>query len=142
MVKRSICKIVLAITLMSGSAFAKEAEPFECLAKNIYFEARGEPMSGKIAVAMVTLSRVESSRWPGTICEVVWQPKQFSWTHDGLSDKPKQAAAWTEAKYAANIALDLHKVKSSTHYHNLTVWPRWADVENLDGFINNHMFYE
>ena len=53
-----------------------------CLACNLYFEARGEEKTGIVAVAMVTLNRVNSFEYPNSICKVVWQKWQFSWTRD------------------------------------------------------------
>lgn len=134
------------LILLSFNVYAEEMKPvgndLTCLAKNIYFEARGEPMAGKIAVAMITLNRVKSKRWPNTICGVTWQPKQFSWTWDGLSDSPTDLTSWEEAKYIASVALKIHKVKDSTHYHNLNVFPKWADSNKYTGYIENHMFYK
>ncbi|HIE75488.1 MAG TPA: cell wall hydrolase, partial [Gammaproteobacteria bacterium] len=51
-----------------------------CLALNIYHEARGESHDGQVAVAAVTLNRMQSASYPDTVCGVVWQPHQFSWT--------------------------------------------------------------
>ncbi len=123
-----------------GSVLAME--PIDCLAKNIYFEARGESLAGMVAVATVTLNRVESRKWPNTICNVVYQPHQFSWTKDGLSDIPNDAAAWAEANYAANIAIDLFRIKNSTHYHNNTVAPKWAFKLEYTSYIGKHLFYK
>ena len=50
------------------------------LSKNIYFEARGEPIKGQIAVAQVVLNRLDSDDYPSNICQIVYQPNQFSWT--------------------------------------------------------------
>ena len=65
-----------------------------CLALNVYFEARSEPIAGKIAVAEVTLNRVASQDYPNTICEVVLQENQngcsFSWWCDKKSDVPAE----------------------------------------------------
>ena len=60
-----------------------------CLAIAMYYEARNQPIDGQLAVAQVIMNRVESPRYPDTVCEVVWQPKQFSFTHDGLPERPK-----------------------------------------------------
>ena len=74
---------------------ADREKQHECLAKNIYFEARNEPFVGQFAVALVTLNRVHDSAFPNTICDVVYEgihtargfPKrdrcQFSWDCDG-----------------------------------------------------------
>jgi len=112
-----------------------------CLAKNIYFEARSESLAGKIAVAMVVLNRVSNPKWPSTICEVIWQKYQFSWTNDGLSDNPKNMSAWEDAQYIAKLSIELYKVKDSTHYHTVEVWPNWADGTKINTLINKHIFY-
>ena len=69
---------ILSIAMMAPPQVDKEQH--KCLAMNIYHEARSESMQGQIAVAQVTLNRVEHDKWPSTICEVVYEPKQFSWT--------------------------------------------------------------
>ena len=76
-----------------------------CLALNVYFEARSEPINAQFAVAEVTMNRVNSDAYPDTVCEVVWQRKQFSWTHDGKSDNPKDGHAWRVALAVAKSTL-------------------------------------
>ena len=120
----------------------QSADPFQCLAQNIYFEARGEGLAGRIAVAIVTLNRVADTKYPNTICEVVWQPYQFSWTKDGLSDTPIYDSAWADSKYAADIALDLIRIKDATHYHKHTIFPKWAPSLEYEGYIEKHLFYK
>ena len=89
-----------AYALIPASAKSEEAEVI-CLAKNIYFEARGEEREGRYAVALVTLRRVEHNRFPNTVCEVVYQRNQFSWYWDGASDEPRDEEAWKEAQLVA-----------------------------------------
>lgn len=81
---------------------AKDKE-VRCLALNIYHEARGEPHDGQLAVAYVTMNRVASPRYPDSVCEVVWQHRQFSWTHDKYSDIPSNGRAWAKALRIANF---------------------------------------
>ena len=88
-----------------------------CGAQNVYFESQGEPGLGMVAVSQVVLNRVEDKRWPATICEVVWQNKQFSWTHDGKSDRiplgsTYQRRLWMKSVYMFLIA---HTAVSYTH---------------------------
>jgi len=90
--------IVAALCLATGIA---QADDIECLAKNIYFEARNQPYEGQLAVALVTMNRVYNSKFPDTVCEVVYQPKQFSWYWDGLSDIPREGEAWANSIYLA-----------------------------------------
>jgi spore germination cell wall hydrolase CwlJ-like protein len=116
-----------------------------CLALNIYHEARSESDEGKFAVAQVTLNRVRSPRYPGRICEVVWQHRQFSWTHDGRPDRPHNLEAWKEALWVANMTYDfnsLSMVGLATHYHAVYVRPSWATVYRRVRRIGKHIFYE
>lgn len=117
-----------------------------CLALNIYHEARSEPIDGQVAVAVVTLNRVASNRYPNDICGVVWQNKQFSWTHDGKSDTPKDKAAWNLAKTLAEATLDDPEgVTSLTgdvlHYHADYTTPFWARNKQPVAHIGSHIFY-
>ena len=78
-----------------------------CLALNIYFEARNQPVMGQIGVSMVVLNRVNSTDYPDNVCDVIYQGKhskitgmpfrhkcQFSWYCDGLTDTPKDVDAY------------------------------------------------
>lgn len=122
-------------------------EEIECLAMNIYFESRGEAVLGQQAVAWVTLNRVNSERYPDTICEVVWQPSQFSWTHDGRSDTPHELEAWNRAQVIAemvyyqyyNAAMD--PTSGSTMFHGAHINPYWSSSYNRVVRIDNHIFY-
>ena len=118
----------------------------ECLAMAIFFEARDQPVDGQKHVAEVIMNRVEDTRFPDTICDVVWQKKQFSFTHDGLSDNiDKHHTEKTSAKVARLIAKEViehgHTHTTSTHYHNTKVSPFWIDQKTRDGQIGDHIFY-
>lgn len=73
------------------------------LACNIYFEAHTEGYKGMLAVATVTMNRVGSPHYPDTVREVVWAWKQFSWTHDGKVDIPKNRGHWRTAQKIAQM---------------------------------------
>jgi spore germination cell wall hydrolase CwlJ-like protein len=118
-----------------------------CGAQNIYFEAAAEPIEGMIAIADVTINRKESTRWPDSICNVVWQNKQFSWTHDGKSDdipleSPYQIQLWSKVVYMFVIALldEEDYSKCGTHYHNKYIEPWWSDKMDVTIIIGNHKF--
>jgi N-acetylmuramoyl-L-alanine amidase len=117
-----------------------------CLALNIYFEARSEPLLGQYAVAEVTLNRVASPDFPDTICEVVWERRQFSWTHDGKSDKPKNKDAWATALEVSTTMLDLTMEieivgPDVLFYHSTSVNPYWAASFDERMAIGTHKFY-
>lgn len=115
----------------------------QCLALAIYFEARGEPLEGQIAVAEVIYNRVVDTRYPDDVCSVVYQRKQFSWTHDGKSDVPKNTLVWEEIKELASQVMrgDLFDGHGATHYHSVDVKPYWTDGLTYVGQYGNHIFY-
>jgi spore germination cell wall hydrolase CwlJ-like protein len=134
----------------------------KCLTDNIYFESRSESFAGQIAVAHVVMNRVNDSRFPNTICEVIKQgphytnsagesyPKknwcQFSWYCDGLSDNiPKRHKKWYNhvAKTAQLVYDGSYKdiTEGATHYHADYVHPRWAKVYTKTTTIDTHIFY-
>ena len=125
----------------------------QCLAENIYFEARGEPLKGQYAVAEVTLNRTRTEHFPHTICSVVhemrWDPSRrrmvadFSWTELGALS-PDNGPAWKRAMEVANAAYDdLHDpiVPGALFYHSTSVRPGWARTRTAIATIGNHIFY-
>lgn len=125
---------------------SSEAER-ECMALNVYHEARGETILGQIGVAQVTLNRVELGRFPDTICGVVWQSSQFSWTNDGISDTPSERDAWARAQVVAQIVMETWDASvdltyGADHYHAHSVTPRWGDPEHVTTVIGDHIFYD
>ena len=135
-------------------ASSRSAPEVKCLATAIYFEARGEPEKGRIAVAQVVLNRLKNPAYPDTICGVVYQNKnkrnrcQFSFACDGISDRIRDKAAWAEAQALARRVLNdertlyLASVGAATHYHATYVRPRWARSMNKMEKIGRHIFYK
>ena len=121
-------------------------EDLRCLALNVYFESRGESQVGQEFVAWVTLNRVMDRDFPNNICDVVWQDEQFSWTHDGKSDTPKDKAAWAQAQAITNEVIQAYGVErdpteGATYFHATTVDPHWAKSFERVVRIDNHIFY-
>ena len=129
-----------------------------CLALNIYFEAAVESTAGKLAVAQVTLNRVNSERYPETICGVIYEgphtangfPKrdmcQFSWYCDGKHDNPNEGKAWKVSQNIAEYVLQnpgmLDITDSATHYYaDYIPAPRWAKARDKTVKIDTHIFY-
>lgn len=109
---------------------------FNCLVRNVYYEARGQTLEGQVAVAKVTLNRLKTHA--PTICRVVYQPYQFSWTMKPIT-KGIDKVAWKSAEKAAIIAYNMEGF-NATHYHNFSVKPKWG-LEKV-GVIGNHIFYQ
>ena len=128
----------LLFVLLIGSANAAD---LKCMALNIYHESRGEPVSGQIAVAAVTLNRLKDSRFPDSICKVVYQKKQFSWVGTKHQQTDLMAMANAYAISAMYIR-GLHKdpTNGSIFYHATYVNPGWKYKRTVR--IGNHIFYK
>lgn len=125
-----------------------------CMAVAVYFEARGEPSIGQIAVAQVIRNRIEDPRYPDSACEVVkqgyyWNGNpirnkcQFSFYCDGKSDVPNNKQAWYNALYIAWLSgIVEDKTNNATHYHSVNVFPEWAYNGEITVKISKHIFYK
>lgn len=114
----------------------------ECLAKNIYHESRGGGDKGMIAVAHVTMNRVNSPSFPSTICKVVSQPFQFSWYRH--SPKIKEVGMYTKAKEIASGVLSgkyKDNTKNATFFHSERIKPRWSHKMTQTLRTGGHVFY-
>ena len=141
----------------------------DCLALNMYWEARNQPWDGIVAVGEVTLNRVADSRYPDNICDVVFQGPsklswkgtgelipvrhrcQFSWYCDGKSDKVPDIDddLWFAIVNKASKLIGTYNwgarndiTKGSTHYHADYVYPEWASSKTKIKKIGNHIFYK
>jgi spore germination cell wall hydrolase CwlJ-like protein len=131
---------------------ADRAKQLDCLTRNIYWEAASEPFEGKVAVAQVTINRVESGRFAPDICGVVYQKNvvydkvicQFSWFCDGSSKtRPIYPAHWKESEEVAKKVLlegfRLPSVKNALYFHADYVNPRWGKPQVAK--FGRHIFY-
>ena len=151
------------VSIQQSLTFNEEQFPeVNCMALNIYYETRGSNLADQYAVADVVLNRVEDTRYPNSICEVVYQGEkhasgqmkrnrcQFSWYCDGKSDVPRDKESW---KRAQSIAWDIVQwdnyrgiTEGATHYHAHYVNPRWNksrkgfSITRL-GRIGTHIYY-
>ena len=155
LIRRLSALAFLGILLFTQPAAAESqidiAEEIRCLALNIYFEARGEPDLGKIAVAHVVLNRVDDTRFPKTVCGVVRQGGeqqqlrcQFSWWCDGRSDKPRDNLAWWESwEIAWDVLRGANRdpTRGALWYHADYVSPSWGKVFDRGPKIGQHIFY-
>jgi len=118
-----------------------------CLAENIYYEAGGESLAGKMAVGLVTLNRVNSGKFSKTICGVVHQRTenscQFSWR---CEDKGKPRATTQQWADSMRVAVYLMTTPAfditdgATYFHNHTVKPNWKNLSKTSK-IEHHTFY-
>lgn len=143
-------QLVMANTAVTAEVRNKQ---LDCLARNIYHEAGGEPFEGKVAVAQVTINRANSGQFPSDICKVVYQKNvvyekvlcQFSWYCENASSvKPKNIKAFRESEIVARQVLlenfRLPSLQQALYFHGAQINPKW-NKERV-GQIGNHIFYK
>lgn len=158
---RNMGRIGAAVAVATIAAFSADARAessqsdaqaaIQCLALNIYHEARNEPTDGKLAVGHVVLNRVADRRYPGKVCEVVKQGGtkrrhkcQFSWYCDGLSDRPRDLKAWKESQVLARVVFwgySEDPTDGALWYHADYVNPYWRRSMQEGPKIGRHLFY-
>jgi spore germination cell wall hydrolase CwlJ-like protein len=120
-------------------------EQQNCLATAVYFESKGEPLVGQLAVARVVINRAASGRYPTSWCAVVKQKAQFSFVRGGRFPRIDPAcAAWRKAQAIARIAVANASVTLATDvlwYHADYVAPSWGRRLNRVEKIGAHIFY-
>ena len=147
---------IFLLLLSAKTVLADTSKEIECLAKNIYFEARNQSVRGQIAVGNVTINRVKDSRFPNSVCKVVTQAKkdknnniilnkcQFSWYCDGIKDTMLNNEV-KEFSFKLAKALILGQISdvthNSTHYHSKKVKPYWSSHLSKTVTIEDHHFY-
>jgi spore germination cell wall hydrolase CwlJ-like protein len=118
-------------------------EQGDCLATTVYYESKGEPLSGQLAVAQTIMNRTTSGRFPASVCGVVRQPGQFSFLHHGdMPTPPRESGAWKRAVAIATIARDgLWKqvAPAALFFHARRVSPGWSKVKVAS--LGNHIFF-
>lgn len=129
--------------LVDSYANADLDSELECLAGAIYFESKGEPLDGQLAVAEVVINRTQSGRYPTTLCGVVKQPSQFSFVRGGrIPPIRRDSPEWRKAVAIAHIAVnDLadSPVPKALSFHATRVSPGW-NMKRL-ARVGNHVFY-
>ena len=137
------CPTMEPLNILTPDTYVKE---ITCLATNIYHEARGESIQGQQAVAYVTINRVIDIGFRDTICKVVYQLGQFSWTEDGLSDITNEHLAYDTAYIIAKSVYNNwgqfpDPTQGATYYHADYITPYWASSFTRSVIIDSHIFY-
>jgi len=128
---------------VAAQPLAIDDEELNCLAIGVYYESKGEPLEGQLAVAEVILNRTESGRFPRSVCGVLKQRGQFSFVRGGqLPQPPEGARAWKTALAVAKVAREDmwdSKVSNALYFHARHVSPGWRRARL--GSVGNHIFY-
>ncbi|MEM9500270.1 MAG: cell wall hydrolase [Pseudomonadota bacterium] len=126
-------------------AEAEMTEQMQCLASAVYFESRGEPLAGQLAVASVVINRAEDRRFPASYCGVVYQRAQFSFVKNGRMPQVKtNSAAWARARAIAKIAHNgmwESEAADAVYFHATYVRPKWSRKKTRTAQIDTHIFY-
>ena len=152
--RRHILKFIFLFFLTIVSISANQTLKFKennfkeeehCLAKNIFYEAGNQEIKGKIAVAYVTLNRTKNKKFPKSICNVVYQRNQFSWTiyPHKLEKITKKDRRWKEScRIAKSFRMYQDPSKGSIFFHTKQFTPYWACKRKKTVVIGNHIFYK
>lgn len=135
--------IDVALDKASARAADYRASEIRCLAENIYYEARGEPLVGQYAVAEVTMNRMRSPQFPDSVCEVVHRRGAFSWTYRSEHQVP-YGYEWRRAQAVADSVYDNIEsplVNGALFYHATHVSPYWASTRTQVALVGRHIFY-
>lgn len=147
----SLLFLVMTVFMPASTTLVASSDndpDLQCLAQAVYFEARGEPFSGQIAVAQVVRNRVVEKAM--SYCDVVFEGSskrnacQFSFACDGKSDKATENVAWQQALMIANLVKSGYMRDLSgdaTFYHATYVTPYWSKTLQKTTNIGNHIFY-
>jgi len=132
----------LADRYAAGAPLSAEAN---CIATAVYFEARGEPLEGQLAVARVVMNRAASGQYPASWCAVVKQPAQFSFVRHGAFPAVDTAStAWARAQGITRLAMANVVPSLATDvlwYHANYVAPSWGKRLSMAQKIGAHIFY-
>lgn len=121
--------------------------PLLCLVTAMFFEARDQSITGMEMVAEVIMNRVEHPSFPDTVCDVVYERKQFSFANEGhasmydYQEPEDRMARYTALGVALRYLQGDRLGSTSTHYHKTTVSPEWKSEFVLDGKVEDHIFY-
>jgi len=121
-----------------------------CLARSVYWEAKGEDDAGMQAIANVVMNRLGHEGFPDTICGVVKQGRedgacQFSWWCDGRPDQVQEAGRYARAKEIVRRVLNGElgdRTHGATYFHHRGVKPAWAKEYKRTATVGDHLFYK
>ena len=131
-----ITVFLLVAAILVAPTYVLANNEILCMAKNLYFESRGEPEAGIFLVGFITMNRVRDSRWKNSICEVVYSPGQFEWVHDNHSDTPRDKKLYNRMIEIASIVMQSVETEDYGYFFNTTHSKAKSTI-----VAGNHRFY-
>ena len=133
------------LTFTLSEARTVSHKEMQCLAKNIYHEARGEDIAGMMGVAQVTLNRADTQyRGKKTLCGVVHDSHQFSWTKDIQKTKKLDKPSWQQSLHIAQLVLlgvRIKEIEDSIYFHSHKIKsPIWTKNLSVNKKIGQHIY--
>lgn len=150
--KTIIIMMVAVLMALTASSVEAKTRPIDlmsrkdsqhCIASAIYYEALGESMAGKIAVASVVMNRVKSGRYPSDPCAVIYQKGQFSWINPRYRTLVYSPAMWTESMRIAQAVISgeyRDNTRGALFFHNRRVHPKDMRSRRVTTVIGEHVF--
>lgn len=145
MLKQAICLAGLLFSVSTEAKVNSLANELRCLTENIYYESADQSNKGKAAVGYVTMNRVKKN-FAKSICGVVYQPSQFSWTND--RKRPKIHKELWDASNVIAMSILKGKIKDPTNgalfFHRWDINPKWKRNKDIKFIaqIDEHKFYK
>ena len=144
-----ILALGLSLTAEASSGSRIQKQEHHCLSLALYWEARGEPEKGRLAVGWTILNRERSPEFPSSVCGVVFEggetpPCQFSWWCDGKSDRPRDKKSWIRSQVlAARLLTDPppDPTRGALFFHSTSIAVPWVRPRTRTARIGNHIFY-
>jgi len=146
----SFLLLILSAGFMTKTQAVEMSDDLSCMTLNLYWEARSEGPEGMLAVGWVVLNRINSSKYPNTVCSVVKQggvrpPCEWNWYCDGRQDQPQEFKALTEAQKVASELLSNPSADPTGgalwfHLDSLSS-PRWLQNREQSAHIGRHLFF-
>lgn len=133
------------LTFTLSEARTVSHKEMQCLAKNIYHEARGEGIAGMMGVAQVTLNRADTQyRGKKTLCGVVHDSHQFSWTKDNQKTRKLDKPSWQQSLHIAQLVLlgvRIKEIEDSIYFHSHKIKsPIWTKNLSVNKKIGQHIY--
>jgi len=135
------------------NACEQQTSEMQCMQCALYWEARSEPSDDQFLVGLTILNRVRSKQYPNTICGVVWEKHQFTFTEDGKSDTMKDTKAIKQTNKMATEILhhddygtgnfDVETSPTAMYYHDTSIDPPyWTNHMKAYARTKSFIFYE